>query len=95
MLSAKLNPSLKKQTIRLVGLSLNVQGWIQKELNPLTISGCSVILGRSVLMSCPSPRRVCSWVGDNTLVEALDLMGPTVMTSEDCECEGTMVPLLG
>ena len=47
------------------------------------------------VLSRPSPRRVRSWVGDDTLVEALDLMGPTVMISGDCEREGMIVPLLG
>ena len=72
-----------------------MQGLIQKELNPPTLGGCSVVLGRSVLMSRPSPRHIRSWAGDDTLVEALDLRGLTVMTSGDCEHEGTMVPLLG
>ena len=48
-----------------------------------------------VILSCLSPRCVCSLTEDEALAEALDLMGPMVMVSGDCEHEGTMVPLRG
>ena len=54
--------------------------------------GPSVVLGRFVLMSCPSPSHVVHSLRDEVLMVALDLMGPIVMVFGDCECEGAMVP---